>query len=109
MTHADPAQPESAQRISLDEVRKVASLARLSLSEEALETMRDQLDGILDWMTALSALDTTGIEPTYHAVEMATPLRQDIVRAGLRREEALRGAAKSEAGAFAVPKVMEGE
>ena len=116
------------ERISLQEVRKVANLARLSLSDEALETMRNELDGILDWMTALSALDTTGIEPTYHpatggaghpssplsgshlpSVEMAAALREDIVRPGLRREEALRGAAKSEAGAFAVPKVMEGE
>lgn len=97
------------ERISLQEVRKVASLARLSLSDDALETMRNQLDGILDWMTALNALDTTGIEPTYHAVEMAASLREDVVRPGLRREEALRGSAKSEAGAFAVPKVMEGE
>lgn len=97
------------ERISLQEVRKVANLARLSLSDDALETMRNELDGILDWMTALSALDTTGIEPTYHAVAMAASLREDVVRPGLRREEALRGAAKSEAGAFAVPKVMEGE
>lgn len=97
------------ERISLAEVRKVASLARLSLSDAELERMRGELDGILDWMTALSALDTSGVEPTYHAVEMVTPLREDVERPSLRHVEALRAAARSEAGAFAVPKVMEGE
>jgi aspartyl-tRNA(Asn)/glutamyl-tRNA(Gln) amidotransferase subunit C len=98
-----------SERISLAEVRKVASLARLSLSDEELERMRGELDGILDWMAALSALDTSGVEPTYHAVEMVTPLREDVETAALRHVEALRAAPKSEAGAFAVPKVMEGE
>ncbi len=98
-----------SERISLAEVRKVAALSRLSLSDQELERMRGELDGILDWMAALSALDTTGVEPTYHAVEMVTPLREDVVTAPLRHAEALRAAAKTEAGAFAVPKVMEGE
>jgi aspartyl-tRNA(Asn)/glutamyl-tRNA(Gln) amidotransferase subunit C len=97
------------ERISLTEVRKVASLARLSLSDAELERMRGELDGILDWMTALSALDTSGVEPTYHAVEMVTPLREDVEQPSLRHAEALRAAARTEAGAFAVPKVMEGE
>ncbi|MBN8615255.1 MAG: Asp-tRNA(Asn)/Glu-tRNA(Gln) amidotransferase subunit GatC [Deltaproteobacteria bacterium] len=98
-----------SERISLDEVRKVAKLARLSLSEEELERMRGDLDGILDWMTALSKLDTNGVEPTFHAVEMAAALRDDVVVDGLRRSEALRAAARSDQGGFAVPKVKEGE
>lgn len=98
-----------SERISLAEVRKVAGLARLALSDEELEKMRGDLDGILDWMAALAKLDTSGVEPTFHAVEMVTPLRQDVVTPGLRHAEALRAAARSDAGAFAVPKVMEGE
>lgn len=98
-----------SERISLDEVRKVAKLARLSLSEEELERMRGDLDGILDWMTALSKLDTSGVEPTFHAIEMSAALRADEPTQGLRRVEALRAAARSDQGGFAVPKVKEGE
>lgn len=98
-----------SERISLEEVRKVALLARLALSEDELERMRGDLDGILDWMAALAKLDTTGVEPTFHAVEMTTPLREDEPTGGLRHVEALRAAARSDQGGFAVPKVKEGE
>ena len=98
-----------SERISLDETRKVAKLARLALSDDELERMRGDLDGILDWMTALAKLDTAGVDTTFHAVEMVTPLRADEVREGLRHSEALRAAARSDQGGFAVPKVMEGE
>lgn len=98
-----------AGRISRDEVRKVAHLARLSLSDAEVERMEAELGSILGSMEALAKLDVTGVEPTFHAVEMATPLREDVVVPGLRRDEALAAAARTEAGAFAVPKVMEGE
>ena len=97
------------QRIGLDEVRHVASLARLALDENEVRTMQAQLDSILDSMATLAKLDTEGVPPTQHALEMVCPLREDVPRPSLRREEALRAAARSEAGAFAVPKVMEGE
>jgi aspartyl-tRNA(Asn)/glutamyl-tRNA(Gln) amidotransferase subunit C len=110
------------ERISLDEVKKVAKLARLhhplpqgtghagiGLSDAELEQMRGELDAILDSMSALSKLDVEGVPPTFLVLETGSPLRADIPREGIRREEALRAAASSEAGAFAVPKVMEGE
>jgi aspartyl-tRNA(Asn)/glutamyl-tRNA(Gln) amidotransferase subunit C len=97
------------QRISLDDVRGVANLARLDLDEHELRAMQGQLDSILDWMATLDQLDLTDVPPTYHAIEMRCPLRDDVPRASLRREEVLPAAARSEAGAFAVPKVMEGE
>jgi aspartyl-tRNA(Asn)/glutamyl-tRNA(Gln) amidotransferase subunit C len=103
------------QRIGLDEVRHVASLARLALDEDPaleqdeLRTMQAQLGSILESMAALARLDTEGVEPTQHAIAMVCPLRDDEPRPSLRREEVLRAAARSEAGAFAVPKVMEGE
>src|SRR5688572_18813335 len=99
----------SQQRIDLAEVRRVAALARLALEEPEVATMQKQLDSILDSMATLAKLDVAGVEPTYHAVEMICPLREDAVRPSLHREEVLRAAARSEAGAFAVPKVMEGE
>jgi aspartyl-tRNA(Asn)/glutamyl-tRNA(Gln) amidotransferase subunit C len=97
------------QRIGLPEVRHVASLARLALDEPELQTMQAQLDSILDSMATLAKLDTEGVEPTQHAIAMVCPLREDVPRSSLRREEVLRAAARSDAGAFAVPKVMEGE
>jgi len=97
------------ERIGLSEVRKVAALARLLLEEDEVRTMQAELDSILDSMAALEKLDVTGVEPTHHAVEMACALRADTPRASLHRAEVLRAAARSEAGAFAVPRVMEGE
>lgn len=98
-----------AERIGTAEVRHVAKLAHLALSDEETETMRAQLDSILDSMANLAKLDTAGVPPTQHAIEMVCPLRDDSPRASLRREEVLRAAARTDAGAFAVPKVMEGE
>ncbi len=98
-----------SERISLDEVRKVAKLARLALEDDALERLRTDLGDILAWMAALERLDTSGIEPTFQAIEARGALREDEPSPGLRHGEALRAAARSSHGGFAVPKVMEGE
>ena len=99
----------SESRIKLEEVRHVAKLARLSLSEPQLEKMRVQLENILGYVASLDALDVSNVTPTYHAIDMSSPLRADLVRDSLSRTEILRTAPKSDAGGFAVPKVMEGE
>lgn len=96
-------------KLTLQEVRKVAHLARIAVSDEEAETMRAQLAQILDYMAELDALDVSDVQPTYHSIPMDAPLRRDDVRPGLPREEALAAAPASEAGGFAVPKVMEGE
>lgn len=97
------------ERITLAEVQKVSKLARLELSEDETGRMRGELDAILDSMTALQKLDVEGVPPTFLVLETGSPLRPDEPRTGLSRTEALRAAAASEAGAFSVPKVMEGE
>ncbi len=96
-------------RIRIDEVRKVATLARLDLAQEELERYRGQLDAILDYMAAIGELDLTGVEPTFQGVPMAAPLRADQPQPSLARDEALRAAPATEANGFAVQKVMEGE
>lgn len=96
-------------KLTLDEVRKVAHLARLAVSDDEAETLRAQLAQILGYMAELDALDVSGVEPTYHAIPMDAPLRKDTARPSLPREEALAAAPASEAGGFAVPKVLEGE
>lgn len=95
--------------ITKDDVRRIARLSRLRLSEAEVDRMEIELGSILGSMATLEKLDVSGVPPTFHAVEMATPLRDDVVVPGLRREEALAAAARTEAGAFCVPKVMEGE
>lgn len=97
------------QRIGLEEVKRIATLARLTLDEAELNRMQSQLDSILDSMDSLNRLDVSGVEPTYHAIAMSCQLRADQPRPSLKRSEALEAAARSESGGFAVPKVMEGE
>ena len=96
------------ERITLEETRKVARLARLRFDEPELAEMRDALAPILEYVAALSALDVTDVPPTTHAIPMDAPLRPDVPHDPLPRHEALRAAPASEDGAFVVPKVMDG-
>lgn len=99
----------SSAKIDEATVRKVAQLARLALSDEEAARMRAQLDAILGYVASLDALDVRDVEPTFHAVPMDAPLRADVVRDSVSRDELLAAAPKSEAGGFAVPRVLEGE
>ena len=71
--------------------------------------MTQDLDRILDHVDQLQALDTDGIEPTAHAIPLATPLREDEAQPGIDPHLALANAPLSEANAFVVPKVIDGE
>ena len=82
-------------KISIDEVRKVARLARLALSEEETVRMQAQLDSILGYVAEIDGLDVAGVEPTFHAVPRVAPLRVDVVRPSLARAETLAAAPKS--------------
>jgi aspartyl-tRNA(Asn)/glutamyl-tRNA(Gln) amidotransferase subunit C len=96
-------------KLTLDEVRKVAHLARLALADGEDETMRAQLEQILAYMAELDAVDVSGVEPTYHAIPLDAPLRADVIRPSLPRDEALSAAPAAEEGGFAVPKVLDGD
>jgi aspartyl-tRNA(Asn)/glutamyl-tRNA(Gln) amidotransferase subunit C len=96
-------------RITGKEVEHVARLARLALGPEDVLKMQGELEGILAFMATLEKLDTTGVPPTTHSIAMSVPLRADVPGDSLARSEVLAAAAASEAGAFAVPKVMDGE
>ena len=92
---------------SLDDVRRVAELARLELSDEEAGRMAESITHILDHVEALQALDTEGIVPTAHAIPLATPLRADEPLPGIDPDDALANAPRREGDAFAVPKVLE--
>ena len=97
-------------KITLDEVRRIAGLARIELegaTDEELERMRDQLDHILAYIDKLDELDTEGVEAaTGVALGMTGPLRDDVLRATLPGEEALSNAPESGRGHFKVPRVI---
>ena len=97
-------------RISEKEVRYVADLANLALSEAEVARFQTELDGILGHMDRLKEIDTTGVEPMtqvlYEADETAT-LRADIPVPPLGNEPAMANAPQPGAGYFKVPKVIE--
>lgn len=96
-------------RISREEVERVAALARLSVSDEEAERLAVELDRLLEYVDTLDRLDTTGIEPTAHAIPVATPVRQDRAEPPIDPELAVANAPQHAGSAFLVPKVIEGE
>ena len=93
-------------RIRSEEVREIAVLARLELSDQEIERMTTDLDAILGYVDALKELDTTAVEPMTHAVPFDCPLRADVVGVSLPVEEALQNAPRREASFFQVPRIV---
>lgn len=93
--------------LNLEDVARIALLSRIELSSAELETTRGQLNGILGFIEQLQAVDTTGIEPMAHAVDVVQRLRPDLVTEADRRAEYQAVAPETEAGLYLVPKVIE--
>ena len=89
------------------DVKYVAHLARLSLTDAEETKLGDQLNHILGYVEKLKELDVTGIEPTAHAVPMVNVTRPDTVQPSLAHQEALKNAPKQAGGLFVVPKIVE--
>ena len=97
----------SAPRISREDVLHVARLARLALSDEEVERMRRELDGILGYIDKLSALNTEGVEPTSHAVPLTNVMRDDEPQPSYPRDEMLANAPDRAGELFRVPRIIE--
>ena len=94
-------------KISKEEVRHVARLARLSLDDQSLDAMAEQIGTILTYMETLNRIDTTDVVPTAHAASAAqTPVREDEAREHLDRERALSNAPEKDGESFLVPRVI---
>ena len=93
--------------LNLEDVTRIARLARIELSATERETTRDQLNGILGFIEQLQAVDTTGIEPMAHAVDVVQRLRPDMVTEIDRRADFQAVAPETEAGLYLVPRVVE--
>ena len=95
--------------LTLDEVRRIAALARLRLSADEERTFAVQLSAILDHVRQLEELDVSGVEPMTHALAAgeAAPLRPDALHPSLSPDEALANAPAREGTCFKVPRIIE--
>jgi aspartyl-tRNA(Asn)/glutamyl-tRNA(Gln) amidotransferase subunit C len=93
--------------LSLDDVSRIARLARIEISAAEAAQTRDQLNNILDFVAQLQAVNTDGIEPMAHAVDVVQRLRSDTVTEIDHRDAFQAIAPETEAGLYLVPKVIE--
>jgi aspartyl-tRNA(Asn)/glutamyl-tRNA(Gln) amidotransferase subunit C len=96
-------------RINRAEVERVASLARLSLSDEEANRLVQEFDAFLGYIDTLQEIDTRGIVPTAHPISLPTPTRPDRPVAAMDAELAVANAPEAAASAFLVPKVIDAE
>ena len=93
--------------LTLEQVRRVAQLARIEISDAEAESTLGHLNGIFSLIEQMQAVDTRGIEPMAHAQDLAQRLRTDAVTEIDRRDAFQAVAPEAEAGLFLVPKVIE--
>jgi len=94
--------------VSIDEVKKIAALAKLQYDAAELDSFVAHFQEILDYFAQLSSVPTDEVPPTYHALEvLGTPYRQDETRQSLPREAAVANAPEQSDYQFRVPKVIE--
>lgn len=95
-------------KLTVDQVRHVAQLARLGLSDEELEALSGELSGILEYIDQLSQVDTSSIPPTARVDGLVDVWRRDEVAPSLGQEAALANAPSPDSGFFRVSAMQEG-
>jgi len=96
-----------AMSVSPEQVRHIAKLARIAMSDEELDRLVPELNNILGWVEQLGEVDTNGVEPLTAVIDQKLRLRDDVVTDGNIRDEVLANAPEAQHGFFAVPKVIE--
>ena len=94
-------------RISIDEVKHVAHLARLAITEDEAEMFQKQLDAIITYAEQLNELDTTNVEPTSHVLTMKNVMREDERKQGLPIEDVVKNAPDHKDGYIRVPSILD--
>jgi len=94
-------------RLSVEDVQRIATLARIAVSERDIDQVAAQLQGIFGLIEQMQAVDTRGVEPMSHAQEVVLRLRPDEVGETDRRDQFQAVAPAVEAGLYLVPKVIE--
>jgi len=102
-----PDASRAAMSVDAATVRKIASLARIAVTDGDVEAMVPELNNILGWIEQLGEVDTDGVDPLSAVIPNHQRLRADIVTDGDIRDKVLANAPQAEHGFFAVPKVIE--
>jgi aspartyl-tRNA(Asn)/glutamyl-tRNA(Gln) amidotransferase subunit C len=93
--------------VSSEQVRHIAKLARIAMSDEEIERLVPELNNILGWVEQLGEVNTDGVEPLTAVIDQKLRLRDDAITDGDCRDAILANAPDAEHGFFAVPKVIE--
>lgn len=93
--------------VSPEQVRHIAKLARIAMSDEELARLGPELNAIIGWVKQLAEVNTDGVEPLTAVIDQKLRLREDGVTDGDIRDELLANAPDAQHGFFAVPKVIE--
>ena len=95
------------KKIDKSQVKKVAKLARLDLSEAEIEEFAGQLNAIIDYVERMNKLNTQGVEPMAHCLPVSNVFRDDVIKESLGTEKTLANAPQSDGPFFKVPKILE--
>lgn len=95
-----------SERIPVEQVRHVANLARLEVTDAEVELFSEQLSTIASHFDDIQQLDIADVPPSTHAVPVTNVFREDVVRPSLDREEVLASAPQAEDGRFRVPRIL---
>ncbi|GEK33747.1 Asp-tRNA(Asn)/Glu-tRNA(Gln) amidotransferase subunit GatC [Kurthia sibirica] len=93
-------------KLTVDEVKHVANLARLAITEAEAEKFAEQLGAITDFAAQLNELDTTNVEPTTHVIPLVNVLREDVAAEGLPRDLMMKNVKEQQDGLVKVPPIM---
>lgn len=94
-------------KLTIEEVKHVAHLARLAITEEEAEKFAQQLGKMADFAEQLNELDTTNVEPTSHVLPLVNVMREDVAHEGLSREKMMLNVKEHEGGLVKVPSILE--
>ncbi len=94
-------------KVSLEELRRIANMARLELEEGKQEDLLADMNKILDWMEQLNVIDTTGVEPLVYISTEINMMREDMITNVLSKEKGLLNAPNHDTEYFRVPKVLD--
>lgn len=100
---------DSKTPLGIDDVRHVAKLARLAISEDRLPQLQRELIAILGHIEQLQSIDTTGLEPMAHPLQLTNRLADDLPEAAMPVADLLRNAPATQGDFLVVPKVLGGE
>lgn len=93
--------------VTKEEVNYVANLARLQLTEEETESLAEDMNSILDYMSTLEEVDTSNVEPLEHVIDLEFRFRNDKADEPLSHDDALKNAPDADTDYFRVPRVIE--